>query len=66
MDELNKEYTLLFNGVTDTIQQLELIAQRLKKLQARAEEAYLDESDAEQDGPADPPGQDVAAAEEQP
>ena len=41
MDELNKEYALLFNGITDTIRQLETMTLQLKKLQQRAEEAYL-------------------------
>lgn len=43
MEELNKEYTLLFNGITDAIQQLENLTRQLKKLQLRAEEAYLQE-----------------------
>ena len=49
MDELNKEYTLLFNGITDAIQQLEVLTQRLKRLQTRAEEAFLDENTSEQE-----------------
>lgn len=45
MDELNREYTLLFNGITDTIQQLEHTISRLKILQIKAEEEYLRERD---------------------
>lgn len=52
MDELNKEYTLLFNGITDTIQQLETMTKRLKNLQMRAEEAYLQECEAAGEEPA--------------
>lgn len=41
MDELQKEYTTLFNGITDTIYRLEHTITQLKHLQLRAEEAYL-------------------------
>ncbi len=41
MEELKKEYILLFNGITDTIRQLEYTITRLKMLQQRAEELYL-------------------------
>ncbi|NLW79303.1 MAG: hypothetical protein GXY32_07840 [Ruminococcaceae bacterium] len=41
MDELEREYTLLFNGVTDTIKQLDRLRSSLVKLQQNAEELYL-------------------------
>ncbi len=37
----SREYTLLFNGITDTISQLETLLLRLKRMQAEAEELYL-------------------------
>ncbi|MDL2327745.1 hypothetical protein LJC64_03720 [Ruminococcaceae bacterium OttesenSCG-928-A11] len=45
MDELNKEYTLLFNGITDTIQSLERTIQQLRALQQKAEELCLEDDD---------------------
>ena len=42
MDELNEEYTLLFNGITDTIRQLERTIVRLQVLQQKAEETYVE------------------------
>ncbi|MGD9560218.1 MAG: hypothetical protein AB7V55_06410 [Oscillospiraceae bacterium] len=42
MDELQREYTLLFNGITDTLKQLERIKTSLIKLQQDAEESHLD------------------------
>ena len=44
MDELQKEYTLLFNGITDTIQSLERTIQRLRALQQKAEEMCVESS----------------------
>lgn len=41
MDELQKEYTLLFNGITDTICELERTIVKLKMLQLKAEEVCL-------------------------
>lgn len=41
MEELNREYSILFNGITDSIQQLEFTIMRLKTLQCKAEEEYL-------------------------
>lgn len=41
MDELREEYTMLFNGISDTIHQLERMVSRLKVLQQKAEESYL-------------------------
>lgn len=43
MDKLRKEYTLLFNGITDTILQLENAVLRLKLLQQQAEDVYLEQ-----------------------
>lgn len=37
----SREYTLLFNGITDTISQLEALLLRLKRMQAQAEELYI-------------------------
>ncbi len=37
----SREYTLLFNGITDTINQLESLLLRLKRMQAEAEDLYL-------------------------
>lgn len=45
MDEIKKEYSLLFNGITDTINQLEKTIQRLRVLQQKAEEACLESED---------------------
>lgn len=41
MAELSKEYTLLFNGITDTIQELQTLSNRLAALQLQAEELYI-------------------------
>ncbi len=48
MEELKKEYMLLFNGITDTVRQLEYTIARLKMLQTRAEELYLLETEREE------------------
>lgn len=42
--ELTKEYSVLFNGITDTISELEEMLVRLKELQQKAEDAYLSEA----------------------
>lgn len=42
MDELAKEYKILFNGITETIESLEGIVGRLRLLQAAAENSYLE------------------------
>lgn len=44
MEELNKEYTILFNGITETIRGLETTVHRLKLLQLAAENTYLDKT----------------------
>ncbi|MDL2294490.1 hypothetical protein LJC60_07665 [Ruminococcaceae bacterium OttesenSCG-928-D13] len=49
MDELQKEYTLLFNGITDTIQSLERTIQRLRALQQKAEAMCVDGDDEDED-----------------
>ncbi len=41
MEEFKKEYTLLFNGITDTVKELERLTAKMKHLQVRAEEAHL-------------------------
>ncbi len=45
MDELKQEYTVLFNGITETIGQLESMVQRLRLLQQAAENAYMERHD---------------------
>lgn len=45
MDELREEYTLLFNGVSETIEELEKTIQRLKVLQQAAENAFLENTE---------------------
>lgn len=42
MDDLKKEYTILFTGITNTIATLEDMIFNLKDLQRRAEEAYIE------------------------
>ncbi len=41
MEDNHNEYTLLFNGVTDTIKTLEKMIKRLKALQQQAEELVI-------------------------
>ncbi len=41
MDDISREYAILFNGVTDVIQQAEALVRQMKLLQQRAEEAYI-------------------------
>lgn len=43
MDEIRSEYTLLFNGITETIKSLEITTKRLKLLQMAAENTYVAE-----------------------
>lgn len=42
MKELAKEYTVLFNGITDALHDLELVQQRLQWLQQMAEKFYVE------------------------
>lgn len=42
MEELRTEYTMLFNGITETIKGLEGMIRRLQLLQQAAENTYLD------------------------
>ena len=48
MEDNHNEYTLLFNGITDTIKTLEKAIKRLKTLQQQAEELVIskEEDDA--------------------
>lgn len=41
MEEITKEYTGLFNGVSDTIEDLETIISKLQQLHQNAEERYI-------------------------
>ncbi len=47
METLSKEYVVLFQGISETIDTLEATIRRLKTLQAAAEEMYLDRCDKE-------------------
>ena len=47
MDDLKQEYVALFRGITETIMTLEELSLRLKRLQAAAEEAYLERCEEE-------------------
>lgn len=47
METLSKEYVVLFQGISETIDTLEATIGRLKTLQAAAEEMYLDRCDKE-------------------
>ena len=38
---MEKEYTLLFNGITDAIEDIQELTQRLMDLQAQAEALYI-------------------------
>lgn len=41
MDELPKEYTVLFNGISATIRELQALSYRLAFLQQQAEEIFI-------------------------
>ena len=41
-ETLSKEYIMLFNGVSDAIQELQGTIDRLKFLQMKAEELYIE------------------------
>ena len=45
MGKSKEEYILLYDGITQTMNQLEKTLQRLKELQQRAEETYLQSSE---------------------
>lgn len=52
MDNITKEYTLLFNGITTIISELQTITVRLASLQQQAEQIYLDRtSESEPESP---------------
>ena len=40
-----REYTLLFNGLTDVIAELEEMLLRMKRLQAKAEELVMEKEE---------------------
>ena len=44
MDNITREYTLLFNGITSTISELQAITFRLAGLQQAAEQLYIERS----------------------
>lgn len=41
-EQLSPEYLLLFNGISDTIEELQAMIDRLKFLQQRAEELFIE------------------------
>ena len=47
MEHLNKEYIILFQGISEALETLETLSVRLKRLQAAAEEAYLERLDGD-------------------
>ena len=44
-ESCSREYTLLFNGISDAIEEVEGILYRLRRLQAEAEEVYFSEQE---------------------
>ena len=42
-ETLSQEYIMLFNGISDAIQELQGMIDRLKFLQMKAEEIYIEE-----------------------
>jgi len=46
MKEIGKEYLLLFNAVTDTLNTLEELRERLMEAQRQAEELFLGEEES--------------------
>lgn len=49
MDAIRKEYTLLFNAITDAENTLEQLRARLIAAQQQAEELFLSAEDSEQE-----------------
>ena len=45
-ETLNREYLLLFRGITETLCELEDTMERLKELQQAAERAYIERDEA--------------------
>ena len=45
MEKLPREYTVLFNAVTDAVEALEAAVSALKEAQMEAEKEYLDKND---------------------
>ena len=44
-ESVSSEYLLLFNGITDTIKELQSMIDRLKFLQQSAEDLYIEQDD---------------------
>ena len=45
MDKISREYTLLFNGISSTMTELQAITFRLAGLQQAAEQLYIEQTD---------------------
>ena len=45
MSEMTREYTLLFNGITRAIEELDRLRAELARLQCEAEEMYIQRGD---------------------
>ncbi|MDD3509368.1 MAG: hypothetical protein PHY27_13200 [Parabacteroides sp.] len=45
MDNISREYTLLFNGISSVITELQAITFRLAGLQQAAEQLYIEQAD---------------------
>lgn len=48
MNDVKKEYIVLFNGITDAIDSLQKQIDRLKFLQVKAEEIYIENGEEEE------------------
>lgn len=48
MKQLTKEYTILFNGITDTLAELDRVRERLEALQQEAERLVVNSDEAEE------------------
>lgn len=42
MKELQREYTLLFNGITDAVEELNVLGKKLQALQQKTEQLYME------------------------
>lgn len=49
MEHIAKEYLLLFNTITDTVEALQALQMQLLTAQLRAERLFLDETEAHSD-----------------
>lgn len=45
--EIMPEYILLFNGITEALRDVQFLTDRLKYLQMRAEECYMEKADSQ-------------------